>query len=91
MAIHIKDTLIKLKNKEIYDIEERISDLKREISDNQTEIQDLEDEISEIKKYIADFIFKIINYNRESKKYLIIKLKATKFFNDNRIYFDYIK
>ena len=48
-------------------------------------------ESEDIKKYIADFIFKIINYNRESKKYLIIKLKATKFFNDNRIYFDYIK
>lgn len=50
----IKDTLIKIKNKEIYDIEKKISDLKREISENQTEIQDLQDDISEIKKYIAD-------------------------------------
>ena len=51
---NIKDILIKAKNKEIYDIEERISDLKREIFNNQTEMQDLEDEIHEIKKYIAD-------------------------------------
>ena len=48
-------------------------------------------ESEDIKSYIADIIIKIINYNRESKKYLIIKLKATKFFNDNRKFFDYIK
>ena len=44
-----------------------------------------------IKKYIADIISKIINYNREAKKHLIIELKSTKFFYDNRNIFDYIK
>ena len=59
---NIKDTLIKIKNKEIYDIEEKISDLKREIFNNQTEIQDLEDEIYEIKKYIANAHISIIKF-----------------------------
>ena len=44
-----------------------------------------------LKKYIADIISKIINYNREAKKHLIIELKSTKFFYDNRNIFDYIK
>jgi hypothetical protein len=43
-----------------------------------------------IKKYIADIISKIINYKRETKKQLIIELKSTKLFYENRNIFDYI-
>ena len=44
-----------------------------------------------IKKYVADIINKIINYKRETKKHLILELKSTKFFYENRKLFDYIK
>ena len=43
-----------------------------------------------IKKYVADIINKIINYKRETKKHLILELKSTKFFYENRKLFDYI-
>ena len=41
-----------------------------------------------IKKSIANILSKIIDYNRESKKYFISDLKATKFFNENRNLFN---
>ena len=41
-----------------------------------------------VKKYIAEVLKKIIDYNRDSKKYWINQLKATKFFNENRNLFD---
>ena len=44
-----------------------------------------------IKKFVADIINKIINYKRETKKHLILELKSTKFFYENRKLFDYIK
>ena len=41
-----------------------------------------------LKKSVANILIKIADYNRDSKKFWITELKATKFYNENRKLFD---
>ena len=40
------------------------------------------------KKSVANILIKITEYNRDSKKFWISELKASKFYNENRKLFD---